>query len=150
MIVVTTMTTSVTAVAVHGSIPAQNHPRPTNVERSGYVRRTGFPSLPPEALRGPAQLVPRRPTGLDDGRLRLLHRGAGLRGYRQGFPRIADQDGLPDHGHADHAPGRCVAVRPVGRPDRPPYPADGRRLLLLDHRLPLRVRAQLLRVAGPA
>ena len=67
-------------------------------------------------FRRPAELVHCGPAGLDDGRLRLLRRGAGVRRHRQDLPPLQNRSRVPHHGHPDHAAGRGVAVRAVGRP----------------------------------
>lgn len=99
---------------------------------------------------GPAQFLRRRPAGLDGGRVRLLHRGPRLRGHRQGVPRLADDDGLPDDGDADHAARRRDHLRTLGGPPGAAHPAAGRRQLLLRRRFPVRLLAELHRAAGPA
>ncbi len=88
--------------------------------------------------------------GLDDGRLRLLHRGVRLCRYRKDFPPQQGRSRVRHHGHPGHAPGRRAAVRALGRPGRPAASADGGRDVLLRCRVPVRVRAELHRAGDPA
>ena len=81
-----------------------------------------------------AKLVHRGVVGLDDGRLRLLHRRAGLRRYRKDVPPQQGRGRFRHHGHPGHAPRGRAAVRAVGRPRRSAPPADGGRDLLFGGR----------------
>ena len=102
------------------------------------------------ADRRSAQRLPRELPRLDDGCLRLLHRGAGLRRHCQGLPCFTDEDGVLDHRDAADAPGGRRDLRGVGRPQGAPSAPAGGRQLLLDGRLRLRLRPVLRLVAGAA